>query len=58
MSVTMTFVILFAANDNLKSDNRLDAPTFFIIRISLVALLLQCVFYNIFEVSMSLEVII
>lgn len=58
MSVTMTFVILFAANDNLKSDNRSYCPTFFIIRISLVALLLQYVFYNIFEVSMSLEVII
>lgn len=41
MSVTMTFVILFAANDNLKSDNRSYCPTFFIIRISLVALLLQ-----------------
>ena len=29
MSVTMTFVILFAANDNLKSDNRSYCPTFF-----------------------------
>lgn len=58
MSVPMTFVILFATNDNLKSDNRSYCPTFFIIRISLVALLLQCVFYNIFEVNMSPEVII
>ena len=58
MSVPMTFVILFAANDNLKSDNRSYCPTFFIIRISLVALLLQYVFYNFFESSMSSEVII
>ena len=58
MSVPMTFVILFTANDNLKSDNRSYCPTFFIIRISLVALLLQYVFYNFFESSMSSEVII
>ena len=43
MSVTMTFVILFAANDNLKSDNRSYCPTFFIIRISIVALFVAVV---------------
>lgn len=58
MSVPMTFVILFSTNGNLKSDNRSDGPTFFIFHISFVALLLQYVFYNAFEASTSLEVII
>ena len=34
MSVPTTFVILFAANDNLKSDNRSCGPTFFIFHAS------------------------